>query len=147
MERRAFLAGVGAVGLGATAATAGYLAVTHESHPYELRVIPAERDWTDVRCELDPTTVKEHPHLETALEAAATEPVGSEVTRGLAPDAAEDLRRALEACDPSTTGNGLYQWEGQWYLAGIIIVDPGLIRDHHNGSGDSHRTHAHPTGG
>lgn len=146
MERRAFLAGVGAVGVGATAVTAGYLALTRESHPYELRVIPAERDWTDVRCVLEPATVAEHPHLEGALEDAATEPVGSEVTRGLRPDVAEDIRSALEACDPSTTGNGLYRWEGQWYLAGIIIVDPELIRDHHNGSGHDHGNHTHRTG-
>lgn len=140
MNRRAFLAGVGTVGVGAVSAGIGYIALSDDDpEPYELRVFPGKRNWTETRCVLDPETVRAHPRLADALESAADISLGEEVSRGLAPNQASEIRYALENCDPATTGNGLYRYEGEWFLIGIVIVDPDRINSHHG------HNHSHPT--
>lgn len=151
MDRRAFLAGVGAVGVGAVGAGATYTALAGgEGTPYELRVVPADRDATDVRCTLSREQVAEYPALEAALREAADRPHGEAVTRALDPKTASDVRYVLEQCDPGTTGNGLYRYRGEWYLAGIIITDPDLVvshagHDHDHGQTSGNETTADAT--
>lgn len=141
MDRRAFLAGAGAVGVGAVGVGIGYVALTEGSrYPYELRVVPGEENWTEVRCSLDPDTVQVYPKLTAALEDATDVPTGEEVTRGLTPEQASDIRYVLAQCDPETTGNGLYQYDGEWYLVGVVIVDPDRIAGHHQHNHTHNRT-------
>ncbi|MFB6111494.1 MAG: hypothetical protein ABEJ35_03050, partial [Halobacteriaceae archaeon] len=117
MDRRAFLAGVGAVGVGVLGTGAAYAALLGDGEaPYRLRVVRGEQNWTDVRCELSPDVVRAHPTLEEALQDAEALGIGEELSRGLGPAPARRLRRVLEECDPTTQGNGLYKWNGKWYL-------------------------------
>jgi hypothetical protein len=139
MDRRAFLAGAGAVGLGAVSVSAGYVILTDDdSDPYALRVVRGKRSWSEVRCVLDPEVVRGHPALEATLADAEDESIGEAVRRGMGAERAREIRDALAECDPETSGNGLYRWQGEWYLIGILIVDPDRVAGHHDGHDHEH---------
>jgi len=137
MKRRAVLASLGAVG---AAATAGCASVLGDEPPLRLRAMRAERDDTDVRCELPEQFVAEHPKLETVLAQAADEPRHEWVSTGVSEDTGSDIVSGLESnCE---TVGGLYRYDGEWFFVSVEIVDDQLADDHHGGDGhDDNHSH------
>lgn len=138
MKRRAVLAGLGAAG---AAATAGCTDVLGGEPPLRLRAMRAERDDTDVRCDLSEQLVADHPKLESVLSRAADQPVHEWVTMGVSKETGSDVVTALEShCE---TAGGLYHYDGEWFFVSVEIVDDELAADHHGGDGHGDHNHSH----
>lgn len=130
MKRRAVLGAAGA------AATAGCAGVLGSDPPLRLRAMRAERDDTDVRCDLPERFVANHPELESVLERARDQPRHEWVSTGVSEEVGSDVVSGLESrCE---TAGGLYRYDGEWFFVSVEIVDDQLAEDHHGGDGHDH---------